>query len=134
MKITLKRPFEKINGNVPYRIYLNGENYTELKSGEEKELEINSAGKLCAKISWCGSENISDLKEGDEIEVSGRVFYNRVLPFLPATLPLLSVFAFMDGISEFWKYVLLMLMALLLIGFVASISVFRTKWIRIERR
>lgn len=134
MKITLKRSSEKINRNVPYRIYLNNSKLTELKNGEEKELEINSVGNLCAKISWCGSENISDLKEGDEIEVRGRVFYNGILPFLPAIIPLLSFFAFMDGISGFWKYVLLMLMALLLIGFVAAISVFRTKWIRIERR
>lgn len=134
MKITIKRPSEKINRNVSYRIFLNGKKYTELKNGEEKELEIDSSVNLCAKISWCGSENISDLKEGDEIEVNGRVFYNGILPFLPAILPLLSVFAFMDGVSEFWKYVLLMLMALLLIGLVAAISVFRTKWIRIERR
>lgn len=133
MKITLKRPAERINRNVPYRIYLNGKKLTELKNGEEKELELDSVGEICAKISWCGSENISDLKEGDEIEVGGTVFYNRVLPFLPAILPLLSIFAFMDGVGDFWKYVILILMALLLIGLAAAISVFRKKWIRIQR-
>lgn len=133
MKITLKRPAERINRNVPYRIYLNGKKLTELKNGEEKELELDSVGELCAKISWCGSENISNLKEGDEIELSGRVFYNSVLPFLPAILPLLSVFVFMDGVGDFWKYVILILMALLLIGLAAAISVFRKKWIRIQR-
>ncbi|RKE02521.1 hypothetical protein [Marinifilum flexuosum] len=134
MKITLKRPAERINRNLPYRIYLNGKKLTELKNGEEKELEVDSSGKLCAKISWCGSENISNLKEGDEIELSGRVFYNRVLPFLPAILPLLSVFVFMDEVGDFWKNVLLIFMALLLMILVVAISVFRTRWIRIECR
>ncbi|PXY01178.1 hypothetical protein DF185_11045 [Marinifilum breve] len=133
MKITLKRPAERINRNVPYRIYLNGKKLTELKNGEEKELELDSVGELCAKISWCGSKSLSDLKEGDVVEVNGRVFYNRVLPFLPAIVPLLSVFAFMDGVGDFWKNVMLLLMTLLLIGLVVAISVFRKKWIKMRR-
>lgn len=133
MKITLKRPTERINRNVPYRIYLNGKKLTELKNGEEKELEVDSVGELCAKISWCGSESLSDLKEGDVVEVNGRVFYSKVLPFLPAILPLLSIFAFKNEVAEFWNYFFTSLMLAMIIGIVAAISVFRKKWIKIQR-
>ena len=43
-----------------YRIYLDGQKIETLSSGESKELDIpEGIHNLCAKIDWCGSQNLS---------------------------------------------------------------------------
>ncbi|MGQ1909751.1 hypothetical protein ACT3CE_08185 [Marinifilum sp. RC60d5] len=133
MKIIIKRPLEKVNKRISYPIYIGGKKIIELKNGEEKELEVKYSVLLSAKINWCGSKEISLLKDGEVLKVQGNVFFSAYLPFLTALMPVLAIFIFNNIGGEVIKIVFSVILILLIVFCLLSLSFLRKHWISIQR-
>ncbi len=135
-KIRLYRPEENFNKNCSYKILIGEQVFTELKNGEEKIIELPDElhhKNLKAKIHWCGSEKIAlpKVEENERLTIRGNEFLNKKMPLLGAIFPLIGLMIF--GLKIISKEVGVGILILFLIGIIASLSIWRNKWINIKK-
>ena len=139
-KITLKRPKEKFNQGISYKIFIGGNKLTELKNGEEKAIEISSEFKdkaIKAKIQkWWGSKKmeLNSLSENETISIKGNKFLNKKAIFIIALLPLTGALMFSYGRENLViKNIGMGLFILILFFAIGFLTVGRNKWLNIEK-
>ena len=135
-KITLHRPKERFNKTFSYKVLVGKKYLTELKNGEQKTIEIPSDlanETLKAKIQWCGSERLElrQLYNSEKIVISGNEFLNRKMPIIGAMFPLIGLMLFNLNIVP--KNIGIGVFILFLIGITGTITLWRNKWLNIER-
>ncbi|MDI3526687.1 MAG: hypothetical protein PWR03_870 [Tenuifilum sp.] len=137
-KITIYRPQESFNKYCSYKILARNSVLTELKNGERKIIEIPDELEnktLKAKMQWCGSGEIelNKLTENETIKVSGNEFFNRTLISVDAIFPILGLSYTMKNQNELLKYVGIGVLILLLIGLIGTITIWKDKWLKVEK-
>lgn len=135
-KITLHRPEESFNKTFSYKVLVGKKYLTELKNGEQKTIEIPSDlanETLKAKIQWCGSERLElrQLYNSEKIFISGNEFLNRKMLIIGAMFPLIGLMLFNLNIVP--KNIGIGVFILFLIGITGTITLWRNKWLNIER-
>ena len=135
-KITLHRPEESFNKTCSYKVIVGKKYLTELKNGEQKTIEIPSDlanETLKAKIQWCGSERLElrQLYNSEKIFISGNEFLNRKMLIIGAMFPLIGLMLFNLNIVP--KNIGIGVFILFLIGITGTITLWRNKWLNIER-
>jgi len=135
-KITLHRPEESFNKTFSYKVLVGKKYLTELKNGEQKTIEIPSDlanETLKAKIQWCGSERLElrQLYNSEKIVISGNEFLNRKMLIIGAMFPLIGLMLFNLNIVP--KNIGIGVFILFLIGITGTITLWRNKWLNIER-
>ncbi len=136
-KITLHRPKESFNKNCSYEILLGKHTLTSLNNGEAKTIEIPeewSNEPLKAKIQWCGSEkmDLKSITENSKISVSGNKFLNGKMPLFGAIFPLIGLITFNFHVVS--KNVGIAIFLLFLFGIIATITIWRNKWLKLKIR
>jgi len=135
-KITFIRPKESFNKNCSYEIFIGTRKLTELKNGEKKTIEIPKEyenEKLKAKIQWCGSEKINLNNENEILEVKGNKLFNKYLPFVGGIFPLTGIIIFSKQ-NQTLKNIGIGILVLLLLYVIGILTVWRNKWLNIERK
>ena len=135
-KITLHGPKESFNKTFSYKVLVGKKYLTELKNGEQKTIEIPSDlanETLKAKIQWCGSERLElrQLYNSEKIFISGNEFLNRKMLIIGAMFPLIGLMLFNLNIVP--KNIGIGVFILFLIGITGTITLWRNKWLNIER-
>ncbi len=135
-KIKLYRAVEDFNKNCSYAVLLNGNKVAELKNGEEKIIEIADDPEklnLKAKIHWCESNKLSCLSLNNDgtIKVTGNRFLNKQLPLLGAIFPLTGLLIFNRN-NELLKDLGIGILVLLLLGIIATLTIWKNKWLEIN--
>ncbi len=138
--ITFKRPKERFNQGVSYKIFIGNEMLTELKNGEEKTIEIAPEFEnksIKAKIQkWWGSENIkiSSLSKNETLNVKGNKFLNLKATFIVSLLPLTGLFMFGYGKgTPIIKNIGIGIFILFLLFAFGILITGRNKWLNINR-
>lgn len=134
-KIKLYRPVEDFNKDSSYAVLINGKKVAELKNGEEKTIEIGDEPEtlnLKAQIHWCGSKKLSclNLNNDGTIKVTGNKFLNKQLPLLGSIFPLTGMLIFNKN-NELFKNVGIAILVLLLLGVIATLTLWKNKWLEI---
>jgi len=135
-KITLIRPRESFNKNCSYEIFIGKRKLTELKNGEEKTIEIPKEyenDKLKAKIQWCGSKKTNLHSSNEVFEIKGNKFFNKYLPFIGGIFPLTGIIIFSKQ-NQTIKNIGIGILVLLLLFVIGILTVWRNKWLNIERK
>ncbi len=136
MKIILQRPNEKFNKYTPYKVFANTTEITELKNGENKEVEINEDElNINAKLSFCGSNkiDIKELNNNDTIIIKGNYRLNRFMPFSGA----LAVFPAMFIVGNYGitaKYIGTILTSIILLFIIWTMTLGKNKWLELEHK
>jgi hypothetical protein len=132
-KVKISRPEEDFNRRCSYKIFIGDTIVEELQNGESKIVEIPHGSDneiLHGKIQWCGSNRIllTNLKDSDEILLSGNRFLNQKLPLMSAMIPLLGV-ALFSGPSPALRIAGTILIAALLGGLLFTLTFWKDKWL-----
>ena len=136
--ITFQRPEESFNKHLSYNIFVGEKKLAELKNGEEKTIEIPADLEkeiLRAKNRWCGSEDypISELSETVILKVSGNEFLNKKMPFIGTLFPLIGIIIFSSN-SQLISNIGIGFMVLLILGLIATLTVWKNKWLKVETK
>ncbi|MEJ2006460.1 MAG: hypothetical protein P8X57_16210, partial [Cyclobacteriaceae bacterium] len=132
-KITLERPEENFNKRCAYDIVLDGEQKTVLNNGDKKVVELKAqSATIQAKLWWCGSEpvTISNISETSRVQISGNKFLNWLMPLL-SVLVLLTTTVIQNMAGVGFKPVAISIIVVMLSGILASLTIWRNKWIRV---
>ncbi|WP_319231218.1 hypothetical protein [Draconibacterium orientale] len=134
-KIKLYRPNETFNKNHAYEILVDGKKVAELKNGEEETIEL-TGDKSClkAKTLWCGSKKliISDSDRVETVKVCGNKFLNKQMPFIGTLFPLTGI-VFFSGNNELLKNIGIGILIILLLGVIATLTIWRNKWLNVNK-
>lgn len=134
-KVKLYRPNETFNNNNAYKILVDGEKVAELKNGEEKTIELaDDKSCLKAKTLWCGSKKliISDSDKVETVKVSGNKFLNKQMPLVGTLFPLTGI-VFFSGNNTLLKNIGIGILIILLLGVIATLTIWRNKWLNVHK-
>ncbi|MDX9696688.1 MAG: hypothetical protein RBT49_12930 [Bacteroidales bacterium] len=136
--LKIRRPQESINKYFSYEIFIGVNKITELKNGEEKSIEIPSHlenDSLYAQLLWCGSKkiNLKDFESTNTLLVSGSELLNRRIPLLIGLFPLIGISLF-SRMTPLMKYIGIGILSMLLLLLIATLTIGRDKWLKIESK
>ncbi len=137
MKIKLTRPFEKINKNASYKVFIGNTLKAVLKNGDSKVIDLNSEEKnsfLIVKSHWCGSKKItlSNLKkEMQEIKVYGNNFFNKKMPLVAILILMIGV-SLTNVFTSNSNLVPNIVIGIGLLLIAASLTLWKNKWIELK--
>jgi hypothetical protein len=134
--LKIRRPQENINKYFSYEIFIGVNKITELKNGEEKNIEIYSHLEnepLYARLLWCGSKknNLKDFESTNNIIISGSELLNKRIPLLVGLFPIIGISLF-SRFTPLMKYIGIGILIMLLLLLIATLTIGRDKWLKIE--
>lgn len=134
--LKIKRPQENFNKFCSYDLFVGSDKIAKLKNGEEKSVEISTElenEQLYAKIQWCGSTkiNVNSIEPNPTITITGNEFLNRRMPFIIGLFPVVGIIIF-TGTSQLTKNIGIGVLILLLVFLVGTLTIGRSKWLRVE--
>ena len=134
IQLKLKRENEDFNQNFEYKILIDNKEFTRLKNGEEKIIEIEeNAQYLEVKINSGFSEKLSieNLSSDQKIKISGNRFRNKYFKYSGALLPLIGL-PFILNDDKTIKTISAILFAIYIL-FILYIGIFqKRKWINLR--
>ena len=136
--LKIRRPQENVNKYFSYEIFIGANKIAELKNGEEKNIEVPSHlenDSLYARLLWCGSKKIDlkDFESTNTIIISGSELLNKRIPLLVGLFPIIGIFLF-SSLTPLMKLVGIVILSMLLLLLIATLTIGRDKWLKIESK
>jgi hypothetical protein len=134
--IKIQRPEENFYMHCSYTIEIDGKSIAKLENGEHKTIEIPdelTQGHLKAKINWCGSKkySVKTIPENHLIEISGNRFLNLIMPISGAIIPIAGM-ALFSAFGPDMKSFGIGAIVLLMVGLVATLTVWWDRWLKLK--